>query len=84
MSPTMLKRAWLILLIIALPLITGGVASILMQAILHPVPILLFKIDIGMVAFLTGLFLTALSAAIYSGAMIRDRLERKRLKASLQ
>jgi two-component system OmpR family sensor kinase len=80
----MLKRLWLILLIVAIPLILGGLASILMQAFLHPVPILVFKIDIGVVVFMGGMFLTALSAAFYFGASIQDRLARKSLDASLQ
>ncbi len=80
----MLKRVWLILLIVAIPLILGGLASILMQAFLHPVPILVFKIDIGIVVFVAGMFLTALSAAFYFGVSIRERLARKSLEASLQ
>jgi two-component system OmpR family sensor kinase len=79
-----LKRVWLILLIIALPLILGGLASILIQAFSRPVPILLFKIDIGTAVFAAGIFLSALSAAFYSGASVRDRLARKKLEASMQ
>ena len=45
------NRVWLILLIVALPLILGGLASILMQSFLRPVPILVFKLDLGTVAF---------------------------------
>jgi two-component system OmpR family sensor kinase len=84
MRPRIFKSTWLIWLIVALPLILGGLASILMQAFSRPVPVLVFKIDIGMAIFLAGIFLTALSAAFYSGASIRDRQARKRLEASLQ
>ena len=72
------------MLIVALPLILGGLASILMQAFSRPVPIFVFKIDIGMAVFVSGILLTALSAAFYSGAALRDRLARKRLEASLE
>lgn len=84
MRPPLFKRVWLILLIAAVPLILGGLASILMQALFHPVPVLVFKIDIGIVVFAAGMFLTALSAAFYFGASIQDRLARKSLLASLQ
>ncbi len=80
----MFKRAWLILLIIALPMILGGLGSILIQVLLRPVPILVFKIDVGTLIFAAGIFLTVLAAAIYSGATIRDRLARKSLDASLR
>jgi two-component system, OmpR family, sensor kinase len=80
----MFKRIRPILLIIGLPLILGGLASILIQAFLHPVPILLFKIDIGTAVFVTGIFLTALAAAFYSGAFLQDRQARKKLEDSMQ
>ena len=80
----MFKRAWLTWLIILLPLLLGGVASILLQAFLHPVPVLVLKVDIGTLIFAAGIFLTALFAAFYFGASIQDRLARKRLEASLQ
>jgi two-component system OmpR family sensor kinase len=78
------KRAWLIWLIVALPLILGGVASILMQTSAHPVPILGFKVDVGTAILMAGIFLTALSAAVYSGTLIRERWARERLEVSLQ
>jgi two-component system, OmpR family, sensor kinase len=80
----MLKRVWLILLILALPLILGGLASIRMHAFSRPVPVLVFKVDVGTVIFMTGIFLTVLALAFYSGASIRDRLARNKLEDSLQ
>ena len=49
MRPPMLKRVWLILLIVAVPLLLGGLASILMHAFSHSVPVLVFKVDVGTV-----------------------------------
>jgi two-component system OmpR family sensor kinase len=80
----MIKRAWLILLIIALPLLLGGLASILMQTFSRQVPVLVFKVDVGTVAFVAGVLLTVLSAAVYSGVWIRDQHARRRLEGSLQ
>ena len=80
----MFKRAWLVLLIIALPLLLGGLASLLLQAFAASVPILLFKIDVGMVAFVGGLFLTLVLTALYFGARMRDRHARETIGAALQ
>ena len=80
----MLKKFWLILLIMALPLILGGVASILMHAFSRSVPVLVFKVDVGTVIFIAGIFLTVLTLAFYSGATTRDRLARNKLEESLQ
>ena len=80
----MLKKFWLILLIMALPLILGGVASILMHAFSRSVPVLVFKVDVGTLIFMAGIFLTVLALAFYFGASIRDRLARNKLEDSLQ
>lgn len=58
-------------IVIILPFIIGGLISVLAQAFYSPVPLVAFKIDIGMVAFLFGLFLTLLVAAYYFGSEIR-------------
>ena len=78
------KRIWLALLIIALPLILGALASILLQAFARPVPVLVFKVDVGTVLLVAGILLTGLAAAFFSGALIRDRQARERAEASLQ
>ena len=80
----MLKRIWLILLIMALPLILGELASILVHAFSRSVPVLVFKVDVGTVIFIAGIFLTFLALAFYSGASMRDRLARNKLENSLQ
>ena len=80
----MFKRAWPILLLVALPLILGGLSAILMQAILHPVPVLLFKIDVGTVLLAAGIAITVVAAAMYAGAAIRDRYARGTVEAVSQ
>ena len=80
----MFKRIWLTLLVIALPLILGALASILMQAFARPVPVLVFKVDLGTVILIAGILLTGLAAALYSGASIRDRQAREKVQAVLQ
>ena len=66
----MTKRALFILLLILLPLMFGVLASVIAQAFYQPVPLVVFKIDIGMVAFVFGLFVSLLLAA-YGLGMIR-------------
>ncbi len=78
------KRAWLILLLVAIPLIVGGLISILLQTLLRSVPVLVFKADIGVLAFGLGILLTVLAAAFYFGIVVRDRRARETLEASLQ
>ncbi len=78
------KRTWLVLLIVAAPLILGGAAFALLQVIWRPVPILLFKVDVGTALFAVGIFLTILAAGFYGGAVIRERQAEKTLEASLR
>jgi signal transduction histidine kinase len=65
------NKPFLRFLVILLPFMIGGLISILAQAFYAPVPLVAFKIDIGMLAFLFGLFLTFLVAAYYFGIEIR-------------
>ena len=59
----MTKKTWIALLIVSLPLLLGTLASALAQVFWQSVPLLVFKIDIGMVAFVFGAFITLLLAA---------------------
>ncbi|MGE5464345.1 MAG: sensor histidine kinase [Syntrophothermus sp.] len=62
------KKSWIFLALIFLPLLLGIAASILAQVMWNPVPILVFKIDVGMVAFMTGLGLTLFLLAFWTGS----------------
>ncbi len=79
----MLRRAWLILLLIAVPLVAGGLASILLQTFARPVPVLVFKVDVGTVLVAVGALLTALAAVFYFGALVREHRARHELASSL-
>lgn len=63
----MTKRAWFILLLVSLPLLLGALVSMIAQAFWQPVPLLVFKIDIGMVAFVFGVIISLLLAAFALG-----------------
>jgi two-component system, OmpR family, sensor kinase len=69
----MTKKTWFYLLLLSLPLLLGALASALAQASWDPVPLLVFRIDIGMVAFVFGLFLSLLLAAFAAGLRSKER-----------
>ena len=73
-----------ILLLILLPLIFGVLASFVAQLIWDPVPILLFKIDVGIVAFLAGLSVTLFLLAFRLGAAGNEKRSRKLIEESLR
>ncbi len=77
-----MKKTWLILLLICLPLLLGALASVLAQAFWQPVPLLVFKIDVGMVIFVFGVFLTVLLAASALGAWRQERQNRRSMAES--
>jgi len=69
----MSKKLWLYLLLISLPFLLGVLASVLAQAFMQPVPLLVFKIDIGMVAFVFGVFISLLLAAFALGMRRKEK-----------
>jgi two-component system OmpR family sensor kinase len=69
----MTKKTWIALLIVSLPLLLGTLASALAQVFWQSVPLLVFKIDIGMVAFVFGAFITLLLTAFAIGVVSKNR-----------
>jgi len=59
--------------LIFLPLLLGIAASLLAQSFWNPVPILVFKIDVGMVAFMAGLLITLFLLAYWVGYVLSER-----------
>ena len=84
MRVSFLKRVWLPLLLAAVPLLAGGLASLLLQTLLHPVPVLVFKVDVGTVLLFAGLTLTIVAAAFYAGASVVERRAERSLNLALQ
>ena len=64
----MSKKSWIFLALTFLPFLMGIGASLLAQGIWNPVPILVFKMDVGVVMFLAGLGITLFLLAIWIGA----------------
>jgi two-component system, OmpR family, sensor kinase len=67
------KKSSIALALIFLPLLLGIAASLLAQSVWNPVPILVFKIDVGMVAFMAGLILTLFLLAFWLGYFRSER-----------
>ena len=68
---------WTVLGLAFAPLLIGISISLLAQWIWDPVPILVFKIDTGMVAFVSGLILSVVCASyVLGGSIARGKAER--------
>jgi len=80
----MYKKNWIVLILIFLPLLFGALASFIAQWLWNPVPLLVFKIDVGMVVFVSGVFITLLLGVAYLGGWIKERQARHVIERSLQ
>jgi two-component system, OmpR family, sensor kinase len=76
----MAKKSGIFLALVFLPLLVGVTASIIAQAIWNPVPVLVFKIDVGMAAFMAGLILTLFLLAFWLGAAQAERKTRQQIE----
>jgi two-component system OmpR family sensor kinase len=74
------KKSWIALALILLPLLLGIIASLLAQSVWNPVPILVFKIDVGMVAFIVGLIITLFLLAYWVGYVLSERKAQGRIE----
>ncbi|HEX5944019.1 MAG TPA: HAMP domain-containing sensor histidine kinase [Anaerolineales bacterium] len=78
------KKSWIPAVLILLPLLIGALISFLAQRIWNPVPLMVFKIDAGMVAFVTGVVITLLFGVAYLNGWIKEQRAEKRIEQSLQ
>jgi two-component system OmpR family sensor kinase len=76
------NKRWFYLILIGLPFALGALTSVVAQAFFQPVPLVVFKIDIGMVAFVVGLFISLLLAAFALGMERKDRQVRSSIAES--
>ena len=75
----MSKKHWFHLILIGLPFLLGALTSVIAQFFFQPVPLLVFKVDIGMVAFVFGVFISLLLAAFALGMMRKERQVQRNL-----
>jgi len=74
-----MKSAFRILLIL-LPLLLGSLASFLLQQLLHPGPVLLFRLDVSLLLFFLGLFISLILASVAIGYEQSQRLARRQIE----
>lgn len=77
------KKSWLFLALTFLPLLIGIVVSLFAPGMWNPVPILVFKIDVGMVAFLAGLLLTLFLLSFWAGSRRAESRARRLIEDTL-
>jgi two-component system OmpR family sensor kinase len=80
----MKKKSWLVPVLIILPLLFGALASFLAQWIWNPVPLLVFKIDVGMVAFVVGVVITLFFGVAYVSGWMKEQQAQKTIEQSRQ
>jgi two-component system OmpR family sensor kinase len=78
------RKNWMAPVLIFLPLFFGALASLLAQWIWNPVPLLVFKIDVGMVAFVSGVVITLFLGVAYLSGWIKERSAQKTIERSMQ
>jgi two-component system OmpR family sensor kinase len=78
------KNSWFTILLLATPLLLGILASIAAQLFFRPVPLLVFKVDIGMVAFVFGVLVTFLLVAVFGASRNSEIKSRRELDESLR
>ncbi|HET9912108.1 MAG TPA: HAMP domain-containing sensor histidine kinase, partial [Anaerolineales bacterium] len=82
----MQKKSWIVLVLIFLPLLLGALASLGAQWYWNPdpVPLLVFKVDVGMVAFVSGVVITSFLSVAYISSWIKERDAQRMIEQSLE
>ncbi len=80
----MFKRNWFVLVLIFLPLFFGALASLIAKWLWNSVPLLVVKIDVGMVAFLLGVFFTLFFGVAYLSGWVKERSAQRAIERSIQ
>jgi two-component system, OmpR family, sensor kinase len=80
----MFKRNWVVLLLVFLPLLLGALVSVLARRAWDNIPVLVFKIDVGMVAFVFGAFITLFLSVAFLSGLIKERKADRTIEKSLQ
>ena len=78
------KKNWIVPVIIFLPLFFGALASFFAPWIWNPVPLMVFKIDLGMVAFVSGVMITLFLGVGYLSGWFKEQQAQKTIQDSLQ
>jgi signal transduction histidine kinase len=80
----MQNKNWFVPVLIFLPLLLGALASFVAQLLWNPIPVLVFKIDMGMVVFIVGIVLTLFLGTAYISGWIKEQKAEQAIEQSLQ
>lgn len=78
------KKRWIVPVLIFLPVFLGALISFAAQRLWNPVPLLVFKIDVGMVAFVSGMVITLFLGVASLSGWIKERDAQQMLERSLR
>ena len=78
------KKNWIVAVLIFMPLFFGALASFFAPWIWNPVPLMVFKIDLGMVAFVSGVMITLFLGVGYLSGWFKEQQAQKTIQESLQ
>ena len=79
----MSRKSWFFLALTFLPFLVGIIASLLVQGFWNPVPVLVFKMDIGVIAFVAGLGISAFFVAIWMGAASTENRAARKIEDAI-
>ena len=74
------RKNWILPVLIFLPLLFGALTSFFAPSIWGSVPLMVFKIDVGMVAFVVGLVITLFFGAAYLNGWIKEQRAQKTIE----
>ena len=78
------KKNWIAAVLVAVPLLVGALISFLAPRIWNPVPLMVFKIDGGMVAFVAGVVLSVFFGTAYLNGWRKEQRAQKTIEQTLQ
>ena len=78
----MTRKSWIFLVLTFVPFLLGIGASLLAQSFWIPIPILVFKMDVGVVMFIAGTAITLLSFGVWAGATANAARARRSIEES--
>jgi two-component system, OmpR family, sensor kinase len=78
------NKSWISLALIFLPFLLGVAASLLALEARDPVPILVFKIDVGMIVFVAGVVVSLFLLAFWLGSAGTERNARRLIDDTLK
>jgi len=79
----MSRKNWFFLALTFLPFLVGIIVSLLVQGFWNPVPVLVFKMDIGVIAFVAGLAISAFFVAIWMGATSTENRAARKIEDAI-